>query len=199
MHSFGVTFDYRCPFARNLHEHLLDGLRGGAAWDVRFWAFSLNQVHVGPGELDVWDDPAKTEDLLAMLVGIAVRDSLPERFFDVHRAIFSARHDHGRDLRDRVVLGELLNEQGVAADEVLSAVEDGGPLATFRAEHELAANRHSVFGVPTLIAGEFAAFVRVMDRPQGDAARATATIERLLTLVTECPGLNELKHTTVPR
>ena len=27
--SFGVTFDYRCPFARNAHEHLVAGLQAG--------------------------------------------------------------------------------------------------------------------------------------------------------------------------
>ena len=32
--SFGVTFDYRCPFARNGHEHLVEGLKGGADWEL---------------------------------------------------------------------------------------------------------------------------------------------------------------------
>ena len=47
--AFAVTFDYRCPFARNAHEHLLAGLAGGADWDVTFVPFSLGQVHVGRG------------------------------------------------------------------------------------------------------------------------------------------------------
>ena len=28
--AFAVTWDYRCPFARNIHEHLLTGLAAGA-------------------------------------------------------------------------------------------------------------------------------------------------------------------------
>jgi hypothetical protein len=41
--QFTVTYDYRCPFARNAHEHVLDGLESGADWDVRFLPFSLTQ------------------------------------------------------------------------------------------------------------------------------------------------------------
>ncbi len=47
--SFAVTWDYRCPFARNAAEHVLDGLGAGADWDVRWVPFSLGQVHVAEG------------------------------------------------------------------------------------------------------------------------------------------------------
>lgn len=50
--SFAVTWDYRCPFARNAVEHVLLGLEAGAPWEVRFAPFSLNQAHVRePNEL----------------------------------------------------------------------------------------------------------------------------------------------------
>ena len=52
--AFSLTWDYRCPFARNAHEHVIAGLRSGAAWDVTFVPFSLGQVHVAEGEPDVW-------------------------------------------------------------------------------------------------------------------------------------------------
>ena len=39
-------------------------------------------------------------------------------------------------------------------------------------------NEHQVFGVPTFIIGKDAAFVRLMDRPVGDADLARRTIER---------------------
>ena len=29
-HAFEITYDYRCPFARNAHEHVLDALEAGA-------------------------------------------------------------------------------------------------------------------------------------------------------------------------
>ncbi len=55
--TFAVTWDYRCPFARNAHEHVLDALADGADWDVTFLPFSLGQVHVEEGQPDVWDNP----------------------------------------------------------------------------------------------------------------------------------------------
>ncbi len=58
---------------------------------------------------------------------------------------------------------------------------------------------HAVFGVPTFIVGDRAAFVRLMDRPEGDGARARSTVEHVLSLCVEHPELNEFKHTTVSR
>ena len=46
--------------------------------------------------------------------------------------------------------------------------------------------------------GEHATFVRLMDRPEGDGAHATATVERVLDLLA-WPDLNEFKHTSIPR
>ncbi len=37
--EFSVTWDYRCPFARNANEHILTALQGGAEWDVTFIPF----------------------------------------------------------------------------------------------------------------------------------------------------------------
>src|SRR3954451_24375772 len=93
--SFAVTWDYRCPFARNAHEHLLTALEAGADWDVNFVPFSLGQVHVGEGETDVWDEPEKDTGLVALQSGTLVRDRHPEQFYAVHRALFAARHDNG--------------------------------------------------------------------------------------------------------
>ncbi|HEX6597609.1 MAG TPA: hypothetical protein VF045_11770, partial [Acidimicrobiales bacterium] len=78
--SFAVTWDYRCPFARNFHEHVLAGLAAGADWDVSFVPFSLDQVHVEEGDLDAWDNPNVCRSLLAGQVGVAVRDHWPEHF-----------------------------------------------------------------------------------------------------------------------
>ena len=93
----------------------------------------------------------------------------------------------------------MLEEHGVDADAVLSEIEGGGPIATVQAAHEAAAKDHHVWGVPTFILGDQAAFVRYMDRPQGDADRAIATIERTLDLLDGWTDLNEFKHTSIPR
>ena len=197
--SFAVTWDYRCPFARNAHEHVVTALESGAPWTVRFAAFSLNQAHVEEGGVDVWDDPAHAGNLRAMQVGIAVRDRWADAFRRVHIALFDARHDEGRDLRDDAVLRAVLTEQGLDADAVFAEVDDGWPLDTFRKEHDHLVADHQVFGVPTFIADGQSVFVRVMHRPQGDTGTARTTVDRLLDLVTGWPELNEFKHTSIPR
>lgn len=197
--SFALTYDYRCPFARNAHEHVVDALRAGAPWEVCFSPFSLTQAHVEDGDRSVWEDPARTDDLRAVSASLVVRERYPDRFLDVHVALFAARHDHGRDLREVAVLRDVLGSCGVDSDAVLETLSEAWPLQLFRQEHEAAVDERHVFGVPTFILGDRAAFVRLMTRPQGDAGRARATIDRVLALVSDVPELNELKHTTVPR
>ncbi|MBV8236551.1 MAG: protein-disulfide isomerase, partial [Acidimicrobiia bacterium] len=136
--SFAVTWDYRCPFARNASEHILTALEAGADWDVTWVPFSLNQAHVEEGDPDVWDDPTKASGLLAMEAGIAVRDRWPEVFPAVQRALFAARHDEGRDIREEDVISDVLAAHGADGDEVLREIAGGQPLKAFRTEHERA-------------------------------------------------------------
>jgi 2-hydroxychromene-2-carboxylate isomerase len=196
---FSVTFDYRCPFARNAHEHLLTAVEAGADWEVRFVPFSLGQVHVAEGETDVWDDPDKDTGILAMQVGITVRDRFPEAFPGVHRDLFALRHDRGEQLNDEALIREVLTSHDVDADDVFASVADATALKVVRAEHEEVVASHTVWGVPTFLLGDEAVFVRLMDRPEGDAERATRSIERILDLLGGWPELNEFKHTTVKR
>jgi 2-hydroxychromene-2-carboxylate isomerase len=197
--SFAVTWDYRCPFARNAHDHVVTGLRDGADWDVEFVPFSLTQVHVAKGGLDAWDDPAQASSLLAMEAGIVVRDRMPDLFLGAHLALFSARHDEGKDLRQPEVVAQILDGAGVDGPAVLAEIDAGWPLATFRKAHTDAADTYDVWGVPTFIAGDQAAFIRFMHRPNGDAAEARRTVERVVDLLAGWPDLNEFKHTSVSR
>jgi protein-disulfide isomerase-like protein with CxxC motif len=196
---FGLTYDYRCPFARNVHEHVLAGLGNGADWEVRFVPFSLSQVHVEEGEPAVWDDPAQAPELLALAASVAVRERWPAQFLAVHRALFEARHDAGGDLRSAEVVAHALAGAGLEPDTVLAEVEAGWPAAQVRAEHEQAVSEHQVFGVPTFLVGSEAAFVRLMVRPGADPSRSRAIIEQLVTLVGQQTEINEVKHTSVPR
>ena len=199
--DFAVTFDYLCPFARNAHEHMLTGFADGADWEVTFTPYSLAQGHVEEGQPDVWDanDPAEVPGVLALQVGLAVRDHAPEHFRSIHGAIFAARHDEGRDIKDREVLHDVLRTGGLDADEVFDLVDGGGPLKVLRAEHEDAVATHSVWGVPTFIAGGRAVFVRFLDRPEGDAEVARRRIEHAVGLVVDEPMLHEFKQTDLPR
>jgi predicted DsbA family dithiol-disulfide isomerase len=197
--SFSVNWDYRCPFARNAHEHVLAGLRAGADWDVRFLVFSLEQAHVEEGGTPVWDEPDRHPGLTANLAGVVVRDRDPELFRTVHEALFAARHDQALDLRDRAVLAKVLDDAGVDGAGVLSEVDAGWPLDVLKAEHTEAVQELHAFGVPTFITPNAAVFVRLMHRPAGDDALGASTIERVLGLMDTFPELNEFKHTTILR
>ena len=199
MTHFTATWDYRCPFARNAHEHLIAGLRDGADWDVRFVPCSLGQVHVAEGEPDVWLRPESDSGLLALQVAVVVRDRFPDRFLDVHEALFALRHDEGRHLEDEAEVRRVLTGQGVDADAVFAEVATGAALTTVRDEHTAAADDHDVWGVPTFVQGDEAVFVRLMTRPRGDAELARRTIDRLVDLLGGFPELNEFKHTSLKR
>lgn len=203
--AFAVTWDYRCPFARNAHEHLLAGLQAGADWDVSFVPFSLGQVHVPEGEPPVWERPEIDSGLYALRAGVVVRDRFAEAFPAVHLGLFAARHDQGLKIADpevvRGVLAEHLGESELAT--VVDVVESGDALATVRKEHEDAAGGPGVWGVPTFVVGDRGVFVRLMDRnpAQTDADRqhGRQTIERVLDLFDGFPQLNEFKFTRIPR
>ena len=199
--SFAVTWDYRCPFARNAHEHILTGLDAGADWNVQYLPFSLGQAHVQEGQPSVWEQPEKESGIVALQAGVVVRDEYPAQFSAVHRGLFAARHDDALRLDDRTVVEKVLTEHGVPATSVFERIDSGAALATVRTEHEAHVASHTTWGVPTFILGDSAVFVRLMDRsPSGtDPAVSIKAIERVLDLLSGWPELNEFKHTTLPR
>ncbi|PKW17048.1 DSBA-like thioredoxin domain-containing protein [Saccharopolyspora spinosa] len=199
--SFAVTWDYRCPFARNAHEHLLTGQAAGADWQVRYLPFSLGQAHVEEGQPSVWEKPEQDSGIVALQAGVVVRDEFPDRFPAVHRALFEARHDGGLHLEDRSAIERVLADHGVPADTVFARIDDGAALEKVRCEHEEFVASHNVWGVPTFIADDQAVFVRLLNRaPQGaDPAASIKAVERVVDLLTGWTDLNEFKHTYIPR
>ena len=192
--QFAISFDYRCPFARNAHESVIAGLRDGRDWDVTFVAFSLDQVHVEEGDPPVWErDPSGWgTGVSALLWGIAVRDRFPERFLDWHAAAFAARHDEARKIAKEDVLRDVAASVGLDADAVAAEIATGRPLEVLAQEHTESVKRHAMFGVPTFVTDDQAVFVRLMTRKQ------PADIDRVLDLFA-WPDLNEFKHTSFPR
>jgi DSBA-like thioredoxin domain len=192
--QIAVTFDYRCPFARNAHEAVVQALRDGVDIDYRFQAFSLDQVHVDEGSTPVWERPEgeRGGGVLALEWGVAIRDQFPDQFLDAHVALFSARHDRGLQLKDEAVLREAAAGVGIDVDAVAAEVATGRPLKTVAAEHTEAVERWAVFGVPTFCEGEEATFIRFMERGRtDDLARAVELLE--------WSRFNEFKRTRVPR
>ena len=189
-----ATFDYRCPFARNGHEAVINALNDGADLDVRFLPFSLDQAHVEEGDPPVWErDPSEWgTGTTALLYGIAVRDAFPEKFLEAHVELFAQRHDHGKKLGHEDVLEEAIARVGLDVDAVKAEVWSGRPLKTLAAEHLEGVERWSLFGVPTYCEGEEAVFIRFMERGRAD------DLLRALDLL-DWTRLNEFKRTKVAR
>jgi predicted DsbA family dithiol-disulfide isomerase len=194
---FAITFDYLCPFARNANEHVIAGLRDDADWDVTFRPHSLAQGHVGDGEPALWDrdEPSLASGVLALQIGLAVRDQWPERFLAVHQGLFAARHDDGSDIKDPAVVWAVLEDAALDPEEVFGLVAGGKPLRTLRDEHEADAREHHVWGVPTFIASGRAVFVRLLDRPGEDQVLGRQRIEQVLDLLEGAVTLHEFKRT----
>jgi predicted DsbA family dithiol-disulfide isomerase len=194
--EIAVTFDYRCPFARNGHEAVVAAVREGALPDIewRYSAFSLDQVHVEEGETPVWERESGEwgTGVLALLFGIAVRDVFPEKFLDAHVALFAARHDQGLKLGREDVLRDAVASVGLDPDAVADEAQSGRPLKTLADEHTEAVERWGVFGVPTYMEGDEAAFVRFMERGRVD------DLTRAVDLL-QWDRINEFKRPRVPR
>jgi DSBA-like thioredoxin domain-containing protein len=192
--EIAATWDYRCPFARNGHEAIVNAVREGSDVDFRFLAFSLDQAHVEEGETPVWDrDPADWgTGTLALLYGIAIRDNFPDKFLDAHVELFAQRHDHGLKLGHEDVLEAAVERVGLDVEAVKAEAWSGRPLKTLIAEHTEAVDQHDVFGVPTFIENDEAVFIRFMERGRAD------DLNRALDLL-DWTRLNEFKRTKIAR
>jgi predicted DsbA family dithiol-disulfide isomerase len=194
-HNFTITYDYLCPFARIANEAVIEALMDGADWDVTFRAFSLAQAHVEGGDPDVWDrhadDPGK-RGVEALQWSLAVREHFPDRFLGFHLKLFDARHSDAADVDDEAVLQDVADASGLDSDAVAMIVASGTPAMALAAEHTELVEGWDVFGVPTLIKGDEAVFVRLMER------HVVAGVERVLEML-DWTQLNEFKRTRIPR
>ena len=191
---FALSFDYRCPFAGILHRHLISAIRSGADYDVDFVPWTLTQSHRKERDLDVWDDPARDDHLIALAAGVSIRDQQTDVFLNAHEALFVARHVNGIRLGTFDQIVEALS--GLSVD--LEMLE--GDLLSRRPHRVIGENYRSfekfeAFGVPTLVVGDAAVFIRYMDPPTEDATKSTELIDALVSMVTTRGSLNEFKHT----
>ena len=195
--SFGLTYDYRCPFARLVHDHVVEGLRAGADWNVTFLPFCLGQAHVEEGQPDIWETPEMDSGLLALQISISIRDNQPDKFLDFHQAMFNHRHNGGGSLREHRILEGIMHDHGIDSASVFADVESGRTLEVVKREHTQYVSSHQVWGTPTFIVDEKSVFVRLLDHAHGDGETATRTINRILDDI-DWPILNEFKHTSIP-
>jgi hypothetical protein len=198
MTSFDLSFDYRCPFAKNIHLHVLTALRAGADFDVNFAPWSLSQGSRAEGAPDVWNDPAYDADLLSLAAAVSVRDQQSEYFLDAHEAMFRARHDRAIRLVTLDEISNVLAPLGVDMAKVAADVASRRPHDVIAASHK-EFDRFEAFGVPTFVVNDDATFVRYMSEPDDDPATSVELITSLLAMMTNRAALNEFKHTQLPR
>lgn len=197
MTSFDLSYDYRCPFAKNIHLHVLKALSAGADFEVNFVPWTLSQSYHAEGAPDVWNDPAFDEDHLSLAVSVSVRDQQPELFLPVHEALFRARHERAIRLVTLEEIGNVLRPLGVDMDLVQHDVASRRPHEVIGKCYE-EFSTYEAFGVPTFVVNGDATFVRYMTAPTEDAEASTKIIESLITLMAHQPDLNEFKHTRLP-
>lgn len=197
MNSFGLSYDYRCPFAKNIHLHVVRALAAGADFHVEFIPWTMSQGYRAPHAPDVWDDPERDAELLALAVSVAVRDEQPEYFLAAHEALFRARHERAIRLVTMLEIAEVLTPIGVDVDKVSADLQTRRPHRVI-GESFREMQRYEAFGVPTFVVGSDATFVRYMTPPSPDDAASITVIESLVTLMAMQPELNEFKHTKVP-
>jgi hypothetical protein len=197
MSSFDLSFDYRCPFAKNLHLHVITALRAGADFDVTFMPWSLSQGSRTDGAPDVWNDPAYDGDLLSLATGVSIRDQQPAHFLDAHESLFRARHGGRKRLVTLEEIGDVLAPVGVDMAMVASDIASRRPHEVIAASHK-EFDRFEAFGVPTFVVNEQATFVRYMTEPTEDRQASVDLITTLVTMMQSRPDLNEFKHTQLP-
>ncbi len=197
--TFAINWDYKCPFARNAHEHLVTALKAGADWNVDFIPFSLTQTHIPEDHPSVFEDPDRSDDLLAVSTGLVVKELYPELFLDFHVSMFAARHDKGNDISDWNVISSVLSEFDIDSTKVMEQIDAGWPRDRYREGHMESVEAYQVFGVPTIFAAGTGTFVRVMTRPSDDAAYSTRLLGRVLESILDFPELNEVKQTQIAR
>ena len=193
--SFTVTYDYLCPFARIANETIVEALRDGADWDVTFRAFSLAQSHVEEGDPAVWERAAGAEGtrgVVALQWSLAVREHYPDQFNDFHVRLFNARHSEAADVDDESLLRDVAAASELDSEGVAEIVAGGTPLKLLAEEHSDLVAEWEVFGVPTVIKGDEAVFVRLMER------HVVSDVDRVLDML-EWSRLNEFKRTRIPR
>lgn len=196
--SFSVTFDYRSPFAYVASDAVFKALDAGADWEVSFTAFSLAQAHIEEGYAPVWarKEPHDAPGVLALEMGVVVRDEYPDAFRDVHLGFFRARFGEDRDISDPATVRDVLAGSGLDPAKLLAPEVMGRAIEKVTREHQ--ANLEAgAFGVPSFLLGDRVGFVRLMQHPaDGEAAREE--IERVLELL-EWTNLDEFKRPPTKR
>ena len=118
--------------------------------------------------------PGADTGLLALQVGVVVRDQLPDAFLAAHAALFAARHDEGRHIRER--RGPARRARGRRASTPTRSSPrspTGRPLETVQQGARARRRRaHASGACPPSSPATRPVFVRFMHRPAGRRRRS---------------------------
>jgi protein-disulfide isomerase-like protein with CxxC motif len=196
MNAFKLSYDYRCPFAKNIHLHAVAALKGGADLQIEFMPWTMSQNYRAEGAPDVWNDEKKDSELLSLAISTSIRDQQPALFLDVHEAFFRARHEQGVRLVSWEQIEPILAPLGVDIEKVKQDVASRRPHQVI-GETFTEFTRYEAFGVPTFVVNGDATFVRYMEGPESPQ-KSGELLTSLVTLMSSQSALNEFKHTRVP-
>ena len=186
-----VYYDYTCSYSYKA-LHWFDRAReADPSFEVRWATFSLKEVNRPPDEPSTLDDPATTSlSVLALALAHAAREADFDRY---HRAVFEAMH---ADLK-RLSVEELLGFAAAAGVDVGAFDRDRGSwIARLAAEHRDAVAKWGMYGTPTLLLNDAAAFVRLREIP--GAAQSVGLLDDLRSLSTRPAALVELYREEPP-
>jgi protein-disulfide isomerase-like protein with CxxC motif len=157
----------------------------------------MSQGYRADGAPDVWDDPQRDAEHLALAVSTSIRDLVPERFLDAHEALFRARHVRAIRLVNEREITEARDGLQLDLEMIFEDVASRRPHKVI-GESFREFERYEAFGVPTFVVDGDATFVRYMNPPTDDPTASIAVIQSLIDLMTNQSALNEFKHTKVP-
>ena len=170
--SFGLTFDYRCPFARNGHEAAVNALREGADLDIRFLAVLARPGPRRGGRAA--GVGARSRRLGHRHPGADVRHRGPRRASPTTSSTPTSRcsrqrHDHGLKLGHEDVLQEAIEKVGLDAAAVKDeVVERASARRPRRGAHPPRSTSTRCSACPRSSTDDDAVFVRYMERGRAD-------------------------------
>ena len=127
-----------------------------------------------------------------------MRDTLPDRFLDAHRALFAHRHEQAGSLRDEQALRNVLQALDIDADAVFAEVASGRPLATIKAEHTALRRPATTCGACRRSSSTTRRRSSASCTDPRVTARSPAGRSSGSSTCCGWPDLNEFKHTSIP-
>lgn len=197
--AFELYYDYACPFVYRSAE-MLDAVRLShqRELEVSWRYFSLSQVNSRQDGWTVWnaDESEAVPGRLPFRAAEAARQQ--GRFDPFHMALLRARHRDRLDIDDPNVIEGVAAASGLNLDEFRRDVADPASLRALARDHQLARNRHGVFGTPTFVFPDgAAAYVRLAQQPvNGDAVRI---LDEIVGIAAGEPDILEIKRPVRPK